>query len=219
MMEADNAVMVARSRLLAVDRELEDCERIEADEAEAKTKILAKFSDGDFVVVARRLIKRSYPVDIWPLRCFAMSYGGEARSRDGGASRLAAASRRCEDRAVRVPPEIQGEWSSLLRTDDPEINRRSIETIREWLDAAAEALASGRLDAPSKDPKMYGHATSNVGGVTHPDFDGVEMATLRYWLKWWTSPDRSAYGREEAGRDPRVEAERVRREIEARERR
>jgi hypothetical protein len=65
---------------------------------------------------------------------------------------------------------------------------------------------------------MYGHGKSNVPGVTHRDFDGVEMATLRYWLSWWSSPDRSPYGREEAGRDPQVEAERVRREIEARER-
>jgi hypothetical protein len=119
---------------------------------------------------------------------------------------------------VRVPLEIQGEWSSLLRTDDPETNRRSIEIIREWLDGAADALGSGKLDTPSKDPKIYGHGKSSVAGVTNRDFDGVDMATLRYWLKWWSSPDRSPYRREEAGRDPKVEAERVRREIEARER-
>ena len=64
---------------------------------------------------------------------------------------------------------------------------------------------------------MFGHGKSNVAGVTHSDFDGVDMATLRTWLKWWSSQERSPYGREEAGRNPHVEAERVQREIDARE--
>ena len=117
-----------------------------------------------------------------------------------------------------MPPEIQGEWGSLLRTDDPEANRHSIEIIRDWLDGAADAFAAGELDAPSKDPRMHGHGKSNIAGMTHRDFDGVDMATLRYWLRWWSSPERSPYGREEAGRDPEFEAARVRREIKARQR-
>jgi hypothetical protein len=70
---------------------------------------------------------------------------------------------------VKVPPEIQGEWSSLSRTDDPETNRRSIEIIRHWLDGAADAFATGRLNTPSEDPKMYGHGKSNVAGLTYHD--------------------------------------------------
>jgi hypothetical protein len=65
---------------------------------------------------------------------------------------------------------------------------------------------------------MYGHGKSNVAGVTSGDFDGVDMATLRFWEKWWSSPERSQWGRKEAGRDPATGAEKVGREIEARER-
>ena len=74
--DAHEAFVVARSRLLEVVRELEDCESTDADEADAKARILARFSDGDFTVIVRRVIERSYPVDAWPLRCVAMSYGG-----------------------------------------------------------------------------------------------------------------------------------------------
>jgi hypothetical protein len=119
---------------------------------------------------------------------------------------------------VKVPMLVLAEWTSLSRTDDLDINRRSIEIVREWLDGAADALAEGKVDPSAKDPKMYGHGKSNAPGITHPDFDGVEMATLRYWLGWWSNPERSMYGREEAGRDPEAEAERVRHEIAARER-
>jgi hypothetical protein len=121
-------------------------------------------------------------------------------------------------RRVRQVGHARTRAGSLSRTDDPDTNRRSIEIVREWLNGAAEALDAGKVDPAAKDPRMFGHGTSNVAGVTHPDFDGVDMTTLRYWLRWWTSPERSPYGREEAGRDPAVEAERVRREIEARER-
>lgn len=54
-------------------------------------------------------------------------------------------------------------------------------------------------------------------GLTHPDFDGVSSSTLRYWLDWWSDPQRSLAGAEEAGRDPATEAARVRAELEERE--
>src|SRR5947209_3042394 len=119
---------------------------------------------------------------------------------------------------VKIPLHVQSEWAALSRTDDPELNRRSIDEIRKWLDGFAESLTSVDPKNPPGDPKLFGHAKSNVAGITSSEFDGVEMATLRYWLKWWSDPQRSQWGREEAGRDPEAEAAKVLREIEARER-
>ena len=59
-------------------------------------------------------------------------------------------------------------------------------------------------------------ANPNVKGLTSPAFDAVGAATLRYWLKWWCDPARSPRGKEEAGRDPIVEAKKVWRELDAR---
>jgi hypothetical protein len=119
---------------------------------------------------------------------------------------------------MRIPAEIQGEWSSLGRSENPTENLRSIEKVRKWLDGATEALEQAVPGAPPKGPKMFGHGSANVRGVTHVDFDGVDMATLRFWLEWWAEPERTQWGSEEAGRDPREQITKIRREIEARER-
>jgi hypothetical protein len=58
---------------------------------------------------------------------------------------------------------------------------------------------------------------SNVKGFTDPEFDGVTSSTLRFWLWWWSSPERSPNGVEEKGRTPAHEAAFVRAELEARE--
>jgi hypothetical protein len=116
---------------------------------------------------------------------------------------------------VRIPLEINSEWFSLSSTDDRSRNLESIAVIRSWLDDASSALTAGK--GSSKEPKLYGHAKSNTSGVTRVEFDGVETATLRYWLEWWTDPARSSHGREEAGRDPAAEAEKIRNEIHARD--
>jgi hypothetical protein len=116
---------------------------------------------------------------------------------------------------MRIPLEITGEWASLQTTDDFARNLDSIAVIRSWLDDAAAALAAGK--GSPKEPKLFGHAKSNATGITLVDFDGVETATLRFWLEWWSDPARSAYGREEAGRDPVVEVEKIRNEIRARD--
>ena len=62
-----------------------------------------------------------------------------------------------------------------------------------------------------------GTEAATMPGRTHPDFDGKSIDTLREWLRWWSEPIRTADGKAEAGRDPREEAAKVRREIEARE--
>jgi hypothetical protein len=116
---------------------------------------------------------------------------------------------------MRVPLEVQAEIGALSKTDDRELNLESIRKIRGWLDEAEGALASGATGSP-KDPKIYGHGDANVAGVTSNEYDGVPLAKLRYWENWWSQPERSQWGREEAGRDPQEELRKLRREIEAR---
>ncbi len=65
---------------------------------------------------------------------------------------------------------------------------------------------------------MFGHGKTNAAGITSVEFDGVDMATLRFWQQWWSDPSRTRHGREEAGRDPTEQVARIRLEIEARER-
>jgi hypothetical protein len=115
---------------------------------------------------------------------------------------------------MRIPLEITAKWAALGATDDVDRNLEAIAAIRSWLDEAEAGLSAGT--GSTKEPKMYGHAKTNARGVTHADFDGVDTATLRHWLAWWSDPVRSAHGREEAGRDPATEAARISREIEAR---
>ena len=119
---------------------------------------------------------------------------------------------------MRIPAEIQGEWSSLSRTDNRSENLRSLEKIRAWLDKAAGALAVSTPRTAQKEPKMFGHSKTNAAGITSVEFDGVDMATLRFWEQWWSDPSRTRHGREEAGRDPTEQVARIRLEIEARER-
>ena len=53
-------------------------------------------------------------------------------------------------------------------------------------------------------------------GLTHPDFDGHNAGTVRYWFDWWRDPARRQDGIEENGRHPYVEAARCLAELEAR---
>jgi hypothetical protein len=53
--------------------------------------------------------------------------------------------------------------------------------------------------------------------LTSPEFDHVGTPDLRYWLKWWSAPGRSPHGANEAGRDPVLEQNKLKREINARE--
>ena len=116
---------------------------------------------------------------------------------------------------MKIPLKISAEWHSLGTNDNVDGNLRSIELIREWLQGAERVLR--QRGSQDKDPVIYGHDRSaNVAGVTSQDFDGIKMATLHAWHRWWSDPSRDPHGREEAGRDPAGEAAKVRAEIEAR---
>jgi hypothetical protein len=123
-------------------------------------------------------------------------------------------TRGCQDRLVKAPQNIIGEWGSLTRVHSAEPNLRSLRLIRDWLDCVEQYLDAG--GDPDGDPQLRNYTPSNAVGLTSGDFDGVPMATLRFWLQWWERPERTWCGAEEAGRDPAAECEKVRREIEAR---
>jgi hypothetical protein len=119
------------------------------------------------------------------------------------------------ERLVKIPLEINGEWQSLGSSDDIEGNLRSITLIRVWLEGTERVLRE--RGANDKDPIIYRHPRrADVAGLTSSEFDGIEMGTLRSWHIWWSETARNSHGREEAGRDPQTEAEKVRAEIEAR---
>lgn len=87
--------------------------------------------------------------------------------------------------------------------------------IDRWLAGAERALEAGQVSG--QDPVIYGHdKRARTKGRTASEYDGVTSATLKAWLRWWESPSRSPFGREEAGREPSVEIEKLRRELDAR---
>jgi hypothetical protein len=127
-----------------------------------------------------------------------------------------------------VPNEIKRQLEELSTNDDPLENLRSLHVIREWAAESELAMielaqAGGesfqRIGEVLGKPRQAVHRTlkrSQSEGLTHSDFDGVSSSTLRYWLTWWSDPRRRPQGAEEKGRDPKVEAEKVRTELEAR---
>jgi hypothetical protein len=112
---------------------------------------------------------------------------------------------------------VWGEWYSLTRGVAPSEDRaRSIRRVTAWLNCREAYLRAG--GDPVAEPLYRNFNPVNVSGVTDSVFDGVPTATLKYWLEWWQKPERTWCGGAEDGRDPAVEAARVRREVEARAR-
>lgn len=129
-----------------------------------------------------------------------------------------------------VPSEIKIALKSLEREARPLENLRQLKQIREWVAESETAMIDlaqreggstfQEIGDVLEKPRQAVHRTlsrSRSAGLTHPDFDGVSAATLRYWLHWWRSPERTPSGSEEAGRSPRTEAEKVLTELRARE--
>jgi hypothetical protein len=129
-----------------------------------------------------------------------------------------------------VPNEIKSAFRNLERNDIPLENLRHLKRIREWvaesetamIDRAQREQGSSfqEIGEVLEQPRQAVHRSlsrTRGVGLTHPDFDGVSSATLRYWLGWWRAPDRDSRGTEEAGRDPSEEADKVLAELRARE--
>jgi hypothetical protein len=81
-------------------------------------------------------------------------------------------------------------------------------------DHAATEVAVLAPAATTKTTASLAH--SRLKGLTHPVWDGVSLATLRYWLKWWQDESKSA-GHVENGWGREEQIERISAEIAARE--
>lgn len=133
-----------------------------------------------------------------------------------------------------IPSLICDHLRTLDRCVEPLGRLRAIRGVGRWLreseeteiERAREAGMSWQQIGEAQDrPRQVVHRQASrtphrerVRGLTSSDFDHVGTPDLRYWLKWWSAPERAPEGVEEAGRDPRAEQEKIGREIEARER-
>jgi len=129
---------------------------------------------------------------------------------------------------IFVPQNVRVEFERLRASNDPLANLRSLELLGEWIsdmktfaanDAKAQGYTLHQIGEVQHRPRQAVHRSLKAGqsrGFTHPDFDGVDSSTLRYWFDWWSDPVRRASGAEEKGRDPANEAARVLAELEAR---
>ena len=129
-----------------------------------------------------------------------------------------------------IPNHIREQFERIEEVDDPLEVLEPIGALREWLreselhaikQASEHGASLARIGNALGTDKQNIHqrlrTTSNAKGFTSPEFDGVISSTLRYWLWWWSSPERSPGGVEEKGRDPREQATMIRAELEARE--
>jgi hypothetical protein len=133
-----------------------------------------------------------------------------------------------------IPPLIH----DYIRVLDENANRRSrlraIRGLMLWLrEREAEEIELAReagmswqqIGEAQERPRQVVHRQASqtprrarVRGLTSPEFEHVGTPDLRYWLKWWSAPERTPSGADEDGRDAHIEQEKLRREIEARER-
>ena len=129
-----------------------------------------------------------------------------------------------------IPNHIREQFERIGEVDEPLAVLEPIGAVREWLresELHAIKLASERgaslarignaLGTDKQNIQQRLRTTSNAKGFTSPEFDGVISRTLRYWLWWWSLPERSPRGVEEKGRDPGEQAAMIRAELEARE--
>jgi len=127
-----------------------------------------------------------------------------------------------------VPKNVRTEFKRLRTEEDPLANLRSLEVLADWVGhmrvfAAGEATKAGytlnQVGEVQNKPRQAVHRTlksAQSRGLSDTDFDGVDSSTLRYWLDWWSDPERTPDGVEEKGYDPETMVARIRAELEAR---
>jgi hypothetical protein len=134
-----------------------------------------------------------------------------------------------EQQMMVIPTHIRAELDRIEQLEEPLALLGPIGAVREWLrDSELRAIreASDRGESLSRIGDALGtdkqnihqklRSTRSAHGLTDPAFDGVISRTLRYWLWWWSQPERHPSGAEEKGRDAGAEAAKVRAELEAR---
>ena len=134
---------------------------------------------------------------------------------------------------MTIPPLIGDYLRTLEESSDPLERLRAIRGVAIWLRetedaeierAREEGMSWQQIGEAQDRPRQVVHRQASktshrprVEGLTSKEFDRVGTPDLRYWLKWWSAPERSPDGAEEAGRKPVEQIEMIKREIEARE--
>jgi hypothetical protein len=134
---------------------------------------------------------------------------------------------------VAVPALIRDYLRTLERSDEAFERLRAIRGIGRWLRdredreierAREEGMSWQQIGEAQGRSRQVAHRQARraprrerVRGLTSPEYDHVGTPDLRFWLEWWSKPERTPSGLEEAGRDPLAEQAKLRREIEARE--
>jgi hypothetical protein len=131
---------------------------------------------------------------------------------------------------ILIPNHIREQFARIEELNDPLAALEPIGAVREWLrecelhaikQASERGASLARIGNALGTDKQNIHqklrTTNNAKGLTSPEFDGVTSSTLRYWLWWWSRPERRATGVDERERDPAEQAAMIRAELEARE--
>jgi hypothetical protein len=134
---------------------------------------------------------------------------------------------------VTIPPLIRDYLRELEQSSDPLERLRAIRGVATWLRASEDSeierareggMSWQQIGEAQGRPRQVVHRQASktpyrprVKGLTSSEYDHVGTPDLRYWLKWWSAPERSPDGVEEAGRDPVDEQQKLKREIAARE--
>jgi hypothetical protein len=130
-----------------------------------------------------------------------------------------------------IPRHIRQQFDRIEALDDPLEVLEPIGAVREWLrESELSAIAAAReagasfarigdsLGTEKQNVQQKLRQTLREHGLTDPEFNGVSSSTLRYWLWWWSRPERSPEGFEEKGRDPQAQAAAIMAELTERER-
>jgi hypothetical protein len=105
---------------------------------------------------------------------------------------------------MQIPSEIRANFERIEQIDDPlaaldpigivREGMRDLElrAIREAIDGGASlALVGDALGTHKQTVHDRLRTAGKLSGLTDPIFDGRTVSTLRYWLWWWSRPERS----------------------------
>lgn len=122
---------------------------------------------------------------------------------------------------VQIPSHVREQFERIEQLDDPLAALDPIGVVREGmreleLRAIREAIEGGAslsrvgsaLGTDKSDVQYRLRTAGKLAGLTDERFDGRTVNTLRYWLWWWSQPERNADG-SGPGEDGLIAAEQI----------
>jgi hypothetical protein len=122
---------------------------------------------------------------------------------------------------VKIPSHIKEQFERIEELDDPLAVLDPIGVVREGLreleltairraidDGASLSRVGNALGTDKGDVHYQLRAAGKLAGLTDECFEGRTVSTLRYWLWWWSRPERSTDG-SGPGEDGLIAAEQV----------